>query len=188
MRYFTVFVLFNFFISFASIAQHKPNRESKAVFEVLDAETHQKLADIQVHSLTHLNREDAIKTDINGKITLHVIEQDTLSFVGALHYPVHIVIHKENNFDWTHPIQVYLTPLIHHSHKEKIHGFEPSHTSMSSLDYHFTHHEFDSKVLKIQVLEHQSAAGKRAKWLQTTRDKYNKGFNIVDIKFTKRKK
>lgn len=186
MKYFTVFTLL--VLSFTSFAQHKLSKESKAVFEVVDAETHQTLANIRVHSLTHMNKDDATTTDANGKITLHVIEQDTLSFIGALYYPVHIVIHKEDNFDWTHPIKVFLTPLIHHSHQQEIHGFDPTHSAMKSTDFHFTHHEYDNKILKIQVLEHQGAAGKRAKWLQTTRDKYNKGFNIVDIRFAKRKR
>lgn len=162
--------------------------ESKATFQVLDAETHLPLAQINVHSITHLNKDDSLATDANGNITLHVVEQDTLSFVGALYYPVHIVIHKEDNFDWTHPIKVYLTPLIHHSHQANIHATTPSHKKMTSSHYDFSHTKFEGKTLKIQVFEHQHAANKRAKWLQHTRDKYNKGFNIIDIKFAHRKK
>lgn len=162
-------------------------KESKAIFQVLDAETHQVLSQINVHSLTHLNKDDAAATDANGNITLHVVENDTLSFIGALYYPVHIVIHKEDNFDWTHPIKVYITPLIHHSHQEKVHATNLGHSNMTSIDYHFTHQKFENKLLKIQVFEHSHASNKRAKWLQHTRDKYNKGFNIIDIKFTNKK-
>lgn len=162
--------------------------ESKAIFQVFDAETHLPLSQINVHSLTHLNKDDALATDSKGKITLHVVEQDTLSFVGALYYPVHIVIHKEDNFDWTHPIKVYLTPLIHHSHQANIHATKPSHAKMTSFHYDFSHAKFEDKKLKIQVFEHQHAANKRAKWLKHTRDKYNKGFNIIDIKLASSKK
>lgn len=177
---------FTFLITILSVGFAQ--KESKATFQVFDAETHLALPKITVHSLTHLNKDDAITTDANGSITLHVVEQDTLSFIGGLYYPVHIVVHKEDNFDWTHPVKVYLTPLIHHSHKDEVHATKPAHGQMKSIDYHFTHHTFESKQLKIQVFEHQHAASKRAKWLQNTRDKYNKGFNIIDIKFARKKK
>ncbi|EAY27476.1 hypothetical protein [Microscilla marina] len=176
-----------FFLVFALVPTFAQT-ESKAVFQVFDAETHLPLSQVNVHSLTHLNKDDSLATDANGSITLHVIEQDTLSFVGALYYPVHIVVHKEDNFDWTHPIKVYLTPLIHHSHQTTIHATDPSHAKMSSVHYDFTHTKFEDKKLKIQVFEHEHAANKRAKWLQHTHDKYNKGFSIIDIKFARRAK
>lgn len=157
----------------------------KATFHVIDAETHQDIEGVVIHSRFEKNQDLRLKTDVLGSVTIHVALDDTISFEHQGFYLVHIIINHHKNYDFTHPIKVYMTSLAHESHQKSVSNFEDFETT----DYHFSNDGTKKKnAFKITVLESSEAAQKRLEWLQTTRDKYETGFNIIDIKLSSKKK
>lgn len=162
-----------------------PLRAQDCVFQVVDSESHQDLKGVEVHSRIELNGEAPHKTDFLGRVSLHVAEKDTISFVRPGYYPVHILIHKHEDFDFLHPFHVYLTPISHEDHQ-----FDHNHFyEMEAYDFHFDQeHAEEYKALKMKVLEPSQALSKRERWLATTRDRHEKGFNVIVIKAPSKKK
>lgn len=155
-----------------------PALAQTAVIQVTDSETEEDLKDVVIHSRLELNQDSHLKTDFLGRIEIHIAQEDTISFEREGYYPVHIVIHSHEEYDFYHPIHVRMTPLAHHTHIRSIQDFEDMHT----YDYHFTNPEEDfDNHFKVTVLEHIHARSKREEWLATTRDRYNNDFNVIVI-------
>lgn len=154
------------------------------VFQVVDSETHKDLKGVVVHSRIELNGEEPNKTDFLGRVNLHVAEKDTISFVLEGYYPVHILIHEHENYDFLHPFHVYLTSISHDDHQ-----FDHTHFhEMEAYDFHFDQdHSEEIRALKMKVLEPTQALSKRERWMATTRDRYEQGFNVIVIKAPSKK-
>ena len=149
-----------------------------ATLEILDAETHESIPGVVAHSRLEKNLDNHLKTDDYGTVKIHIAKDDTISLEMKGYYPVHIVVTEHQAYEFAHPLRVYMTPLMHHTHHTSITDFD----DMNSYDFHFTHHEYEDKQLKVQILEHSNATNKRNKWLQTTRDRHGTDFKIVVIK------
>lgn len=172
------FVLYLFFLLLNNVFAQK------ATFQVIDSETHKDIEGVVIHSRLEKNQDLHLKTNALGNVTIHVALDDTISFEHQGFYLVHIIINHHKNYDFTHPIKVYMTSLAHESHQKSVSNFEDFETT----DYHFSDDTKKKNAFKITVLEHPQAAQKRLSWLQTTRDKYETGFNIIDIKLSSKKK
>lgn len=155
-----------------------------ATLHVVDSETHAYIPGVVIHSRLEKNLDNHLKTDLQGNVPVHIAEDDTISLECKGYYPIHIVVTHFQDYDFSHPMRIYMTPLMHHSHHTEIEDL----TDLQSFEYHFVHDDFENKQFKIQVLEHNNATNKRNQWLQTTRDSHEKGFNIVDIKLPGTKK
>ncbi len=159
----------------------KFNYAQEAVFIVLDAETKHPLDSVVVHS--RLEKNEPGITDIGGKTSLHIAEEDTISFDKNLYYHVHIIIDTHQNYDFKHTILVYLTPMSHPQHEAEMTDIN----DFNSFKYKFTHEDVKNNQFKIRVLEHDYAADKRSDWLEHTRNQYGKDFNVIDIKLSEKK-
>ena len=169
----------NIVFVFLLILLFHPVIAQKATFQLINSETHEDIEGVLVHSRLEKNLNKQLKTDFLGKCELLVAIDDTVSFEHADYFPIHLIVHSFKNFDFKHPVKIYLTPLNHASETKHIADFEGLNTFAYQLNQE---HIKKDNHLKITILEHEEAQDKRAKWLSTTRDKYQSGFNIIDIK------
>lgn len=160
------------------------SKAQTATFHVINSETHENLRGVLIHSRLYPTLNNFLKTDAQGTANVRISEGDTISLEFIGFYPLHIVISDFQNYDFVHPMTVFMTPLMHSSHATTISDFN----NLQTFEYHFVHDSNQNKSMKLQVLEHNNATDKRNQWLETTRDKYNTGFNIVDIKIPNGKK
>ncbi len=152
-------------------------------FQVMDAETHKDIKDVQIIPRHSLYKNKVFKTDFLGKCAFIIALNDTISFDHEGFYPVHVIFTKYEAHDEKHPFVVYMTPTHSTLPRTEINNFG----TLEDFEYNILHPKNKKNALQVRVLEDVNAIEKRKLWGEKTRTKYDNSFNIVDVKLKKKK-
>jgi hypothetical protein len=157
----------------------------KVTFLIADAETHKIMTKVLVHS--RLDGKIKQTTNNFGKTDILLAKEDTITIEKEAYYPLHLVVKNHKEYDYTHTITVYLTPISKH-HLENT---NLKTEKMQQFEYKFMHPELKNAPtdphLEIHVFEHIGASEKRALWSEELA-KSHQQFDILKVGLDKPKK
>jgi hypothetical protein len=113
-------------------------------------------------------------TDKYGHITIHLKENDTLTFTKEYFHPLYVFV-KVKNFDSTHVVAINMLPS-----KEIHQPVKANFSSLADFDYHFVHDKLGNEShLRVQGFEHSNAAQVREDLMHSKKDP--NGFHITPV-------
>lgn len=144
-------------------------------FHVVDAQTHHALDNVNIFKQ---NSTDTAQTDISGEASLVILEGDTISMQLDGYFDIHLLIKSINNYDFKHPVAIFMTSFSDQHHVDDMRNME----NYATFKFHFTHDQLPGAHLQVHVMEHTQAEHTRISWVQHSRNQQGRDFNIINLK------